>query len=704
MWPFKRIVFTNYLDQKLFNGNLDFSEYMANISKELNAKKFDSIFVMRNYQPINEAILLLYGESIKICYGDAYGFIDLINASDLKLHNNANNIDKIICVAPCEITKNIFDEHFPEIVPVKYLVQAIQQASKHLTGLIDYCNNLNMTYKAETHLVCLENFTECGYIKNVTDEILYYNEALQPHLTYGSVIYIKGHVRESQNQSILLAKYLNDSGFNALTLNDYKYVPCECFAEHLLVSKLHSLTSSAAVSWCLMNPQTPVHIGVSSELREKYLSKTGVKNSGSQVIYYQACMARSGTFKILRSTEIPSQHWLEFCQSYKNIYFHNQSVISKQIEQLNVENLYAVDMKPLEKHLSDVALDGDILANKTLLNEDVTHMAHRQVEMASLTRYRPICKIFPLGIVILSDGSVTTCCYDSLGENVFGSIYDSNFISIWKRVVPKVLENGLYALKKCKNCVGATVVPLNATQGEMKDWLSWPTRYPIDVTIEIMGTCNYGCCVSKDMHKIRNVKPDLVAIFTKISPFLSMIKRLRLFNYGEPLLHDGFKDFVTNCRNASENLVFLIATNGLLLDESYAMNFINNRIDTIVISVHGGPGTENMLKYSKYGADYSQVLTNVKRLLDIRDKCNSEFPKVSLRAILFNWNDSDAVMNQFREDAKALGLSATGGKPNTDNYHWILDGGCGANSLPSKRFIPESSDLQQLINSKELMS
>ena len=318
-----------------------------------------------------------------------------------------------------------------------------------------------------------------------------------------------------------------------------------------------------------------------------------------------------------------------------------------------------------------------------------------------LSNYKPVCKLFPEGIFILSDGSVTTCCNDPLGGNRFDSIYQNSMHTIWKQHIPRIIQGDLYDLKVCRDCIGSQPASITSTPAERDKWHAWPAKFPTYIQIEIMGTCNYGCCISRDIHHVRTVKPDLAKIFDNIKDFLPNITQLNLFNYGEPLLNDGFLDFIHECRDASPSIVLNLATNGMLLDSKHASAFIKDRMDYVIVSVHGGPGTNNMLKYSKFGADYDKVIENVRRLLEMRNRYGRSWPKVQLKAILFNWNDSDEAMNKFRADAKSLGLVAACSR-DVDRYYWVLDGDPTASHRFSKRFIQGSPELQRLIDSKEL--
>lgn len=331
---------------------------------------------------------------------------------------------------------------------------------------------------------------------------------------------------------------------------------------------------------------------------------------------------------------------------------------------------------------------------------------HGKAIRDALPKFRPYClKYFPqMMINILSDGAVTTCCFDAYGGNQFGSIYEKQLSDIWRHDLPRVMQGDLYDYKRCLQCIGVQGwAPVANEEGKREEWLEWMSKTPNEIQIEITSHCNYACvfCASASIRQQRSAFLDLDRTFENIRGILKKTHKLNLYNYGEPLLHHGLSDFIHKCRAESSELILELATNGMLLNEEISRALIENRVDRIIVSVHGGPGTENMLKYSSYGADYDKVLNNVGGLLQLRKDLNSQVPKVSLRAILFHWNDNDEDMNRFREDAKTLGLSATWGHYDTDNYHWILDSG---SQLASKKYISGSAGLKALVASREFFS
>jgi len=310
-----------------------------------------------------------------------------------------------------------------------------------------------------------------------------------------------------------------------------------------------------------------------------------------------------------------------------------------------------------------------------------------------LNKLRPACVQFPRGIFILSDGSVTTCCKDSLGLNSLGSVYDNSLENLWQTSVSSIVHGDLYELPACRRCIGSASASLTSSPDDIARWRETSSGSPDYIQIEIMGACNYGCCISPDIRNYRTVKPDLAAIYRNIAEFIPRVKELNLFNHGEPLLHDALANFVANCRKSSQTVQINIATNGMLLDEQFAQAFIEHQVDRLIVSVHGGPGTEGMLKYAKYGADYEKVLANLHRLVEMKRRAGSELPRISLKAILFNWNDDESTMERLRCDARSLGLQADLAA-DADNYYWVLN--AADPDISSARFQPGSAALQRL--------
>jgi hypothetical protein len=300
---------------------------------------------------------------------------------------------------------------------------------------------------------------------------------------------------------------------------------------------------------------------------------------------------------------------------------------------------------------------------------------------------RPWCPRFPSRIVILSDGSVTTCCADPFGKNSFASIYQEDLEVIWKDQIQRIIKDDLYQLQQCRSCYGPGLQGTICSVQDYRQWRRNACLYPRGLYVEPMGCCNYGCCCAKDIHRYRSVKLDLERTYGNIKSFLPKIQTLHFFNWGEPLLHDGLCDFIRQCRSGCQNLKMEISTNGYFLDDNISRCLIEAKLSLVQISLHGAPGTDNMLKYAQHGADYERVLNNARRLVEIRDSFGTRFPKVTFPAALFEWNDSEESIQRLMLDAIKCGIDAV---------EWCLDEFRGGFPRSSKKYILNSKELRIL--------
>ncbi|MGW8194842.1 MAG: radical SAM/SPASM family putative metalloenzyme maturase [Desulforhopalus sp.] len=113
---------------------------------------------------------------------------------------------------------------------------------------------------------------------------------------------------------------------------------------------------------------------------------------------------------------------------------------------------------------------------------------------------------------------------------------------------------------------------------------------PKKIYLEITTRCNMHCsmCVKhtdgssiaeKDMH------PD---VFTRLLDSLPKVESLILNGIGEPLLHPRIFEMVKSARACmADNASIGFQTNGILLDEHYALRLIAAGLDTLCLSVDG---------------------------------------------------------------------------------------------------------------------
>ena len=299
------------------------------------------------------------------------------------------------------------------------------------------------------------------------------------------------------------------------------------------------------------------------------------------------------------------------------------------------------------------------------------------------------------GMTIDASGDVTTCCYDSEMLNKFGNVYDDGLSAVWGRFTA-LISSCLYDLPGCRTCIGLktnyspSAVCMDRLSIE-KEWLSRDHgRFPKRLIIEPAALCNYACegCPANWNAK---VLADLDRLYDGIKEGLPYIEFLGFGLYGEPLLHKGLGDFFVQCRSVAPQLKMQLLTNGTALTKKTAKKIVDSEVDIVTVAIHAGPLTENMLKYSQRGADYELVLKNIETLVTTRDASPGARTQVQVRTVLFNWNDTDELMNRLRRDVAAAGI-----KFGKDYLYWVLDVAGPTAPRSSKRFVPGSADLEAL--------
>lgn len=363
-------------------------------------------------------------------------------------------------------------------------------------------------------------------------------------------------------------------------------------------------------------------------------------------------------------------------------------------EEIGTERMHAL-LGELKKKPLYMRSDGGLLVKALMLGEEGNKIRRDMPE------FRPICNFwFPKQIIILSDGNVSTCCRDAFGQQIIGNLNQSNLDEIYEKQITKFLDGDLYDYAICKNCIGR--FPENSMTSSREAREKWRKQKIEGLQLEITATCNYSCmgCPSADVYKSRKqILMNLPQIFERIRLSLPRLKYLNLFHFGEPLLNNGLGEFVQQCKEIAPEIKLVLSTNGMLMDEKIAKELIQAQVDEVLVSVHGAPGTENLLKYSQRNADYHKVMQNVKKLIEIKKKMHAIYPIIHFKTAIFYWNDTDVLMEQFRKDAKILGLKPIGlAKAGEDVYYWVTD---LTWTYGSEKYVTGSDALKELIRRGE---
>jgi MoaA/NifB/PqqE/SkfB family radical SAM enzyme len=219
--------------------------------------------------------------------------------------------------------------------------------------------------------------------------------------------------------------------------------------------------------------------------------------------------------------------------------------------------------------------------------------------------------------------------------------------------------------------------------------------FPASLVIEPISICNYACCGCHaglgDLK--RGGLLDMGTLNDHVLPVIPDVRQVRLYNYGEPFLHPHIIDIIGSIRRKNRALNLHISTNGQLMTKEIAEGLVDAQVNYLIVSVHGGPTQEGLLKYSRRGPEIDVITANIDYLVKLKKRKGKRLPWIFLKAILFKWNDSEEEMEAFLELGKTLGVDFAG---------W------GANSsdpaLSSTRVAPGTQPYQDLVEKKLLES
>ncbi|MDI6591489.1 MAG: radical SAM/SPASM domain-containing protein [Patescibacteria group bacterium] len=166
--------------------------------------------------------------------------------------------------------------------------------------------------------------------------------------------------------------------------------------------------------------------------------------------------------------------------------------------------------------------------------------------------------------------------------------------------------------------------------------------FPDVVLIDTVNYCNLRCsmCGRRKMtrpggimdFKLYQKIVDEIAIKNKKA-------RVWLVFFGDPfMLQDRFYPLVTYAKEKGlEDVV--VNTNGMLMNEHHSKKLIESGLDAIYIGIDGfNPETYSKLRV---GGKYEMVVTNVKKLLEIKCKMKAEKPAVFVQFVEMKENEHE---------------------------------------------------------------
>lgn len=173
-----------------------------------------------------------------------------------------------------------------------------------------------------------------------------------------------------------------------------------------------------------------------------------------------------------------------------------------------------------------------------------------------------------------------------------------------------------------------------AYEGALKCDYHHVSKFPVQLDIELNGTCNYRCesCTYR-LEAGENKRQEIsLETFKRIIDYGIQrgLYAIRLNYHNEPLLKNDIAEYISYAKRASILDVYL-STNGSLLDEKMSRQLIESGLDRLQISIDAVCETT----YSKLrpGGNLSKVVNNVLKFLSLRSEIGEVLPTVRVNFV-----------------------------------------------------------------------
>jgi len=168
--------------------------------------------------------------------------------------------------------------------------------------------------------------------------------------------------------------------------------------------------------------------------------------------------------------------------------------------------------------------------------------------------------------------------------------------------------------------------------------------FPLFIDLEVTNTCNLKCPFCFTTIGGNKIEKGFVAddIVTKVidEGAANGLYGVKFNIRGEPLLHKNIANFVKYAKKKKLIDVYF-NTNGTLLKENVVYRLIDAGLDRISISFEGH--TKKIYEKCRVGANYEDVVENIKNIKRIKDKLKVSHPKVRVQTISLPEKEWDIV-------------------------------------------------------------
>lgn len=173
------------------------------------------------------------------------------------------------------------------------------------------------------------------------------------------------------------------------------------------------------------------------------------------------------------------------------------------------------------------------------------------------------------------------------------------------------------------------------------------------LNVELTNICNLRCplCVTgAGQNKTRQGLMDLEKFKKFMDRCAPLFDKVDFIGAGEPQINPFFLDFVEYVAK-EKNIRVSSCTNGQIIKDPEAI--VNSGLNTIFIDIDGLTPEQHSIY--RIGSNLKQVLENVKRLIDAKEKLYSYFPEIVMDTLITSHNEKD--YEKFISFARELGVN-----------------------------------------------
>jgi len=209
---------------------------------------------------------------------------------------------------------------------------------------------------------------------------------------------------------------------------------------------------------------------------------------------------------------------------------------------------------------------------------------------------------------------------------------------------------------------------------------------PQKAMIEINRSCNLKCALcpvgNSQAKKLPQMNTFLFkSIIDTIAPYVWKVK---LYNYGEPLLHENLPNFIKYTKDSG--IEFLeISTNGILLNKDLGEKLIDTHLDYLRISIDG----INQETYAKYrhGGFVDIVWENLQKFRKLRDSMGQKFPIIEVQCLATCYTEN------IIDELKIKAINAGSDRFRVKTFNAYMSG--ENKSKEGKCFLPKNKSLSR---------